>query len=256
MIYRKEALENQSNKNFSNISLVRPFSKTLYISLLLLTTTLIATFLFTGEYTRYISVKGITLPEDGYIKIQTNESGLIKNQYFKVGDHVKKNDLLYTLEINGYKKEIRSPVEGSISIINSIANKFQKKERTMMIITPSNKLKINLYLESQYISKVKINNKVLLKYDSYPYQTYGMREGYIYKISNMAYSASDIDPDNLILNNDKKGEIYFLIEVKIKESNKKYYENKIEERAGLTLTAEIKQDRKKIIAWILTPFKN
>ena len=60
MIYRKEALENQSNKNFSNISLVRPFSKTLYIYLILLTTTLIATFLFTGEYTRYISVKGIT----------------------------------------------------------------------------------------------------------------------------------------------------------------------------------------------------
>ena len=34
---------------------------------------------------------------------------------------------------------------------------------------------------------------------------------------------------------------------KIKESNKKYYENKIEERAGLTLTAEIKQDRKKLL---------
>jgi len=123
-------------------------------------------------------------------------------------------------------------------------------------------LEVHLYAPSRASGFVAIGQQVLIRYQAYPYQKFGLQLGTVTDISQTPFAPAELPPSlastilsNVAQNGQGGGasEALYRIKVKLAQQTIPAYGRLNSLKPGMTLEADILQDRRKIWEWILEP---
>jgi membrane fusion protein len=126
----------------------------------------------------------------------------------------------------------------------------------------SNNLEAHLYAPSRTAGFVAKGQTVLIRYAAYPYQKFGLQQGTVIDVSSTPFAPSELPPNlaSTILSNAQQNiqgfnsnEALYRIKVKLDKQSIEAYGVAQHLKSGMTLEADVVQDRRKIWEWVLEP---
>ncbi|WP_149450816.1 HlyD family secretion protein [Escherichia albertii] len=141
-----------------------------------------------------------------------------------------------------------SPVQGTITSINKQENSQVKEgEYILSIIPDGSKYNAIIFISPEIVGRVKLNRKITLHIDSYPYQRFGVISGKIVHISNIP-----LNIENIYNKFNVKVDIPSYIAIAEIECN-----NNIRLIPDMTLKADIPLETRPLFKWLYSSlFKN
>ncbi len=116
-------------------------------------------------------------------------------------------------------------------------------------------LQAHLFAPSRTAGFVRPGQTVYLRYGAYPYQKFGLHSGHITAVSATPFAPSEL-PSNLsqqLINQVGSAEALYRINVQLDAQDIKVYGDSVPLKAGLTLEADVLQERRKVWEWVLEP---
>ncbi|MBP0597889.1 HlyD family efflux transporter periplasmic adaptor subunit [Herbaspirillum sp. LeCh32-8] len=125
-------------------------------------------------------------------------------------------------------------------------------------------LEAHLYATSRTAGFVDAGQKVAIRYDAYPYQKFGLQQGTVVDVSRTPFAPSEL-PANLastIIGQSQQlvatasaapTEALYRIKVRLNRQAIDAYGQPKQLKAGMTLSADVKQDRRAIWEWVAEP---
>lgn len=153
------------------------------------------------------------------------------------------------------EQTIRASKSGYISTINvDIGQQVEPSKLLLSIVPEQTELVANLYIPSKAVGFIKPKDKVVLRYQAYPYQKFGHATGEIISVARTALGKQELSGLGIIFTNPTLlNEPAYLVKVKLeKQTIKAYGENK-PLQVGMILEADILHERKKLYEWVLDP---
>ncbi|MFM8901518.1 MAG: HlyD family secretion protein [Burkholderiales bacterium] len=116
-------------------------------------------------------------------------------------------------------------------------------------------LEAQLFAPSRTAGFVATGQPVYLRYAAYPYQKFGLYKGRITAISATPFAASELPPNLApqIMAQAGSQEALYRINVQLEQQAVFAYGQNHPLKAGLTLDADVLQDRRRIWEWVLEP---
>ena len=166
---------------------------------------------------------------------------------------------------------ILAPVNGRISAITHQTGAAVTPGQVLATVIPhvgkvpsekSNALEVHLYVPSRTIGFVAPGQKVLIRYAAFPYQKFGLQEGRVMSISGSPYAPNTLPQflASTVLSNAQQGapgsngsESLYRIKVGLVSQSIAVYSGRKQIVPGMTLEADIVQDRRRVWEWILEP---
>jgi membrane fusion protein len=107
-----------------------------------------------------------------------------------------------------------------------------------------------LFVPSEAIGFVRVDDPVLLRYRAYPYQKFGQYQASVVSIARTALSANELSASGI---QSASSHTYYRITVALKSQTVTAYGKPQPLEAGMTLQADILQDRRRLYEWVLEP---
>lgn len=164
----------------------------------------------------------------------------------------KKESLQSLMKMYGIASDtesvLRAPVAGKIAEIEERTGRFVNAGDTILTVIPQGSLnQIIAFISPELIGEIKKGTRVALKYDSYPYQRFGVEHGVIIDISKVP-----LQPEDIYTNFGLKVEnACFRVVIKITERKER-----IAVIPGMSLKVEIPTRKESIIKWIFPFFRD
>ena len=116
-------------------------------------------------------------------------------------------------------------------------------------------LQAQLYAPSRTAGFISPGQTVYLRYGAYPYQKFGLYTGRITAVSATPFAPSELPPNlsQQIVSQVGSHEALYRINVQLDQQGIKAYGETMPLKAGLTLEADVLQERRKIWEWVLEP---
>ena len=102
---------------------------------------------------------------------------------------------------------------------------------------------------------VKVGQKVILKYDAFPFKTFGIQHGTVTSISSAAIRAPATEGDTGLDPRPVSRQSLYRMEVKPDSNEIEAYGEKKKLTLGSTLSADIIVERRRLIDWVLDPIR-
>jgi len=143
---------------------------------------------------------------------------------------------------------ITAPVDGNIfNLLSSVGNHADPRVPLLTLIPATYTLEAVLYLPSRALGKVQPGQKLMLSYDTYPYQTYGRFIAHITGISETV-----MDPREFLIPIELPEPVYL---VKAKLQQQYIADPDLRElRSGMQFSADIHTDTQTILQRLFIPF--
>ena len=118
-----------------------------------------------------------------------------------------------------------------------------------------NALQAHLYAPSRTAGFLKPGQHVYMRYAAYPYQKFGLQTGQITAISTTPFAPNELPPNiaQQLIAQAGSNEALFRINVQLDQQTITGYGEPLQLKAGLTLEADVLQERRKIWEWALEP---
>jgi len=146
------------------------------------------------------------------------------------------------------RNTITAPVSGRIASLTVKEGQIANVQKAMATILPKGgKLNAELLVPSRAAGFVKKGQTVRLLYDAFPYQKFGFHSGVITEVSRTVINPSDLS----ITSNTQ--EAIFIITVNLNEQAIEVNDEIYDLQSGMTLSADIILEDRKIWEWILEP---
>ena len=113
----------------------------------------------------------------------------------------------------------------------------------------------NLFAASRTAGFLKPGQTVYLRYAAYPYQKFGLHKGRITSVSSTPFAANEL-PANLasqLMAQNGSNEALYRVNVQLDAQSITSYGDAIQLKPGLTLEADVVQERRKVWEWALEP---
>ena len=114
-------------------------------------------------------------------------------------------------------------------------------------------LEAQLYAPSRTAGFVVVGQSVLIRYAAYPYQKFGLQSGRVAAVSQSAFASSDLPPALQTQFGRQGTEALYRVTVALDSQSIATYGEARPLKAGMALEADIVQDRRTIIEWMLEP---
>lgn len=123
-------------------------------------------------------------------------------------------------------------------------------------------LEAHLYAPSRTAGFVAKGQQVLIRYQAYPYQKFGLQQGTVIDVSKTPFAPNELPPSlaSTILSNAQQNilgfnsnEALYRIKVRLDKQTINAYGSLQSLKPGMTLEADVLQDRRKIWEWIAEP---
>ncbi|MCL2713032.1 MAG: HlyD family efflux transporter periplasmic adaptor subunit [Alphaproteobacteria bacterium] len=166
---------------------------------------------------------------------------------------------------------VQSQSEGQVLSVNvTIGDSVEPGQHVALIGSPKAEALIVLDVPSRAIGLVKVGQSVVLKYDAFPYKTFGIQHGRVTSVAQAAVSGpGGAKPDlgslaslgGAALGAAAAGGIgavkqsVYRVEVKPEKNEIMAYGEKRRLTLGSTLSAEIIVERRRLIDWVLDPVR-
>lgn len=136
---------------------------------------------------------------------------------------------------------IKAPVDGTVLSLETktVGGVVNAAQPVAEIVPEGTKLIVDTTVQNKDIGFIQVGQPVVLKIDAYSFQRYGYLNGTVKSIS----------PD--AINDEKQGLVYKMkVEIESSETSKN---NTVKVEPGLSVTAEITTDKRRIIEFFLDP---
>ncbi|TPG09970.1 HlyD family secretion protein [Sphingomonas oligophenolica] len=141
---------------------------------------------------------------------------------------------------------VSAPISGRIGDIAVELGQRATSAQSLVTIVPSDsKLEVRLFAPSSAIGFVRRGQRVRLRFDAFPYRKYGWAEGAVTEISRVAVDAPTVDTT-------KPVEPVFRVRVRV-DTLRGMKVDDAALRPGMTLTADLFQQRRPLWALIVGP---
>ncbi|MEQ1638466.1 MAG: HlyD family efflux transporter periplasmic adaptor subunit [Methylococcales bacterium] len=147
-----------------------------------------------------------------------------------------------------------APRDGTVSAVAIGLGQWISVGQTLAAIQPKGTpLEAQLYSPSRTAGFVASGQQVLLRYAAYPYQKFGLQTGKVGVISQSAFAPSDLPTTLQTQIGQQTTEALYRVTVTLDSQNISTYGENRPLKAGMALEADIVQDRRTIIEWMLEP---
>lgn len=150
---------------------------------------------------------------------------------------------------------IRAGKSGYAATPNVETGQQVDSTRLLMSIVPEQtELYASLYVPSKAAGFVKPKEKVVLRYQAYPYQKFGHAEGEISAVAKTAMGKHELSGLGVIFSNPALlNEPVYLVKVKLNKQKITAYGEEKPLQIGMILEADILHTRKRLYEWVLDP---
>lgn len=151
---------------------------------------------------------------------------------------------------------ITAPQAGTVTAVIAEVGQSVDGSKPLVMVVPENvQLYAHLYAPSRAIGFVNPGDKVLIRYQAYPYQKFGHHQGVVDQVSKTALPANEISSLGTVINgnNNNSNEPLYRITVKLAEQSIKTYGQVHRLQTGMLLDADILQEKRRLFEWVLEP---
>ena len=178
-----------------------------------------------------------------------------KNQLSQL-DRLSYDNEQQSVEVKaGESLVIRASQPGVVSSIYAQTGQYIDPSKPLMTILPqSNVLIAQLYVPDRAIGFMNVGDMVLLRYQAYPYQKFGHAKAKISSIAKTAMAAQNIPSIGTVsLQEQMNNEPMYLVQAILNRQDIKAYGKDLPLQVGMTLEADVLQERRKLYEWVLEP---
>lgn len=139
-------------------------------------------------------------------------------------------------------RKFYSPVDGTVNALGvfTIGGVVSATKPMITIVPVNTPLIIEVNVLNRDIGFINLDQEVEIKLDTFPFQKHGILEGKVKKISPDAFE-------------DEKMGLTYKVEITPTKNNVKHNGQEIILSPGMSLTAEVKTGRRRIIEFFLSP---
>ncbi len=150
---------------------------------------------------------------------------------------------------------VTAPQNGTITNLQATVGSTIETNVPLFNIVPSGSmLDARLFATSRAIGFIKPGQKVLLRYEAFPYQKFGFYEGAVATVSRSAMSPSELPQQAAGLSTlYGSNEPIYGISIDLAQQTATAYGNAMPLQAGMKVSADILIDRRRLIEWALDP---
>ena len=165
----------------------------------------------------------------------------------------------YSQEILDYAQRggqtVRAAVSGYVGTLNAEVGQQADAGRMLASIVPQqSELLADLYVPSRAIGFVKQGDRVILRYQAYPYQKFGHAEGKIISVAKTALGRQELAGlGNILTDAAQPNEPVYLVKVKLNSQTILAYGEQKRLQIGMVLEADILHENRKLYEWVLEP---
>lgn len=165
----------------------------------------------------------------------------------------------YSQEILDYAQRggqtVRAAVSGYVGTLNAEVGQQADAGRMLASIVPQqSELLADLYVPSRAIGFVKQGDRVILRYQAYPYQKFGHAEGNIISVAKTALGRQELAGlGNILTDAVQPNEPVYLVKVKLNSQTILAYGEQKRLQIGMVLEADILHENRKLYEWVLEP---
>lgn len=146
---------------------------------------------------------------------------------------------------------VTAPVSGVISSLSVKSGQTVVAGQPMMTLLPgTGSLEAELLVPSRAIGFIDPGDRVLLRYDSYPYQKFGHHRGRVARISRSALMPGELGTNE---SQSSKAESYYRVVVRLDRQTVTVYGREEALRPGMQMEADILGERRRLIEWVFEP---
>jgi membrane fusion protein len=156
---------------------------------------------------------------------------------------------------------ITAPFAGTVTALNLKVGQSVQIGQTLATLVPladaskGAALQAHLFAPSRTAGFVRPGQTVYLRYAAYPYQKFGLHGGRITAVSATPFAPSEL-PSNLaqqLIAQAGSNEALYRVNVQLDQQDIRVYGETLALKAGLTLEADVLQERRKVWEWVLEP---
>jgi membrane fusion protein len=184
------------------------------------------------------------------------EIGTAKNRYTNLNSNLLRNISSAQQDLTEVESRRRvlvtAPEGGRVTLVAGEIGQIADINRPLLSILPiQSKLQARLFAPSRAIGFIHVGDKVLMRYQAYPYQKFGLHEGKISAISTASVASTELA--GFTLPELSIGEPVYGITVDLLSQSVMAYGVAQPLQAGLRLEADILQETRRIYEWMLEP---
>lgn len=146
--------------------------------------------------------------------------------------------------------QVLAPAAGAVAAAEvEIGQSVATGANLASLLPAGSKLEAHLYAASSALGFVKKGQSVLLRVHAFPYQKFGQLSGTVTRVEQSPMSGSA--PGST-----EKGEPIYRIVVQLERQTMAAYGEELPFISGMTLEADILQDRRRLIEWVMDPISS
>jgi membrane fusion protein len=150
---------------------------------------------------------------------------------------------------------VPAPESGTVTAVQVEPGDRPDLKVPLVSIVPSGSmLESHLFCPSRSIGFLKVGQRVLLRYQAYPYQKFGHHEGVVIGISRSALNPGELPAQLAGLTSlVGTGEPVYRIRVRLMSQTVNAYGAPVPLQPGMQLDADVVIERRRLIEWMLEP---
>uniref|UniRef100_UPI003BA51D19 HlyD family efflux transporter periplasmic adaptor subunit n=1 Tax=Roseateles sp. TaxID=1971397 RepID=UPI003BA51D19 len=148
-----------------------------------------------------------------------------------------------------------APRAGTVTALALQTGQAVAPGQRLAILAPlDSPLQAHLFAPSRTVGFVEPGQPVRLRYAAFPYQKFGLQAGTVRSVTKSAFAATELPPgvQHLALRDMAREPLYRIV-VALERQHIDAYGQPQPLKAGLTLDADVMQDRRRIVEWMLEP---
>ena len=160
-------------------------------------------------------------------------------------------DLKQQLAENEAKRQVivRAELDGRVAaVLVEPGQSLVANQRIASILPKNGKLEAELYMPSKNIGMVTPRTRVIVRYDSFPYQKFGQFTGTVRDVSETSISASDLPHST-----NQPSESYFRVRVALDKQEVDLRDKRYQLKPGMQLSAHVMLEERTLAEWMFEP---
>ncbi len=146
---------------------------------------------------------------------------------------------------------ITAPMDGIVTAITAQVGQPGGNQALALLIPADAELVAQLFAPSRAIGFVEVGQRVRIRYQAFPYQKFGQYTGVVAEVSRSPLQPGELSAASPSAGASQEG-LYRVI-VKLESQNAIAYGKSLPLIPGMALEADIEQERRRLIEWVLEP---
>ena len=147
---------------------------------------------------------------------------------------------------------LTAPVDGHIAVVLARAGQTVKQsDPLLMMVADDAQLQVELFAPSKAVGFIKPQQRVGLRFASFPYEKFGVQYGVTRAITDTSLSASEALLQNPMVWKENEG--HYRVIVALDKPTITAYGRQEPLRVGMTVSADVELDSRRLYEWLLEP---